>query len=84
MQKKNLSEVKHYLNLVIVMSRVGKQTVQIPENTQVNFSGLTLSVKGPRRTQKDFKTDLVAIEINGNKLLCSKNKEISTKALWNL
>ena len=66
------------------MSRVGKQTVQIPENTQVSFSGLALSVKGPKgELKKDFKTNLVAIEINGNEItFAPKNKEISTKALW--
>lgn len=66
------------------MSRIGKQIVKIPANTEISLSGQTLSVKGPKGLlARDFKINLVAININGDEVTFTpKNQEISNKALW--
>lgn len=65
------------------MSRVGKQTVTIPEKTEVNLSEGTLTVKGPLGTlSKKFK-DAVEIKIEGNEItFIPKKDDIFSRALW--
>jgi large subunit ribosomal protein L6 len=66
------------------MSRIGKQTIIIPANTEVKVSGNTVSVKGPKgEISREFKTNLVSLNINGNEItLTPQNEENQTKALW--
>lgn len=66
------------------MSRIGKQTVIIPQGTEANLSGITFSVKGPKGTlTRSFPGD-VSININANEITFSaKNPDNKdNKALW--
>ncbi len=65
------------------MSRVGKQTILIPKNTEVKFSAGSLDVKGPKgNLSKKFK-DVVEIKIDGqNIILVPKKDDLQTQALW--
>lgn len=78
--------MKHYLKFgnFTTMSRIGKQIVEIPANTEIVLSGMALSVKGPKgELKRDFKTNLVSIDIaEGKVTFTPKNEEMITKALW--
>lgn len=65
------------------MSRVGKQTVIVPKGTEVNLSGKTFSVKGPKGTLvRDFPGN-VSINIEGDSITFTPTKEDpKTNALW--
>ena len=66
------------------MSRVGKQTVIIPKGTEVNLSGNTFSVKGPKgNLTRDFKDEII-FNINGEEITFTPKKEGDKKvnALW--
>lgn len=66
------------------MSRVGKQTVIVPNGTEIKLSGTTFSVKGPKGTlTRDFPGE-VTLHINGNEITFTPNKEgdRSVNALW--
>lgn len=86
MPAKNWSAAKRYsvFGNHICMSRVGKQIIKIPAGTTVVLDGATLSVKGGKgELKRDFKTKLVAIDINGEDITFTpKNDENATKALW--
>lgn len=66
------------------MSRIGKQVIEIPANTEIVLSGNSLTVKGPKgELKRDFKTNLVSLDINDGKVVFTpKNEEVGTKALW--
>lgn len=66
------------------MSRVGKQIIKIPAKTEVTLSGMTLLVKGARgELKRDFKTKVIAININGDEITFEPKVEDNTsKALW--
>ncbi len=66
------------------MSRIGKQTVIIPQGTEVTLSGSTFTAKGPKGTlTRDFPGD-IAININGNEITFTAGKEgdRTLNALW--
>lgn len=66
------------------MSRVGKQTIQIPVGVEVKLSGVTFSAKGPKGTlSRDFPGDVV-ININGSEITFTPKNESDKKnrALW--
>ncbi len=66
------------------MSRIGKQTVNIPSGTEVKLSGTVLTVKGPKGTlTRDF-PGMVTININGNEITFTPNKigDRTVNALW--
>ncbi len=66
------------------MSRVGKQTVQIPAGVEAKLSGTIFSVKGPKGTlSRDFPGD-VTININGSEITFTPKNESNKKnrALW--
>jgi len=66
------------------MSRIGKQIVIVPAGTEVNLSGTTFSVKGPKGSlTRNFPGD-VTIHIEGNEINFTPNKEGDKKvnALW--
>lgn len=85
MLKRNWSEEKLYLESGnYYMSRVGKQIIKIPAKTEVNLSGMTLTVKGEKgELKRDFKTKIIAININGDEITFEpKTAENNSKALW--
>jgi len=65
------------------MSRIGKQPIKIPENTEVTFSGGILKVKGKNgELSRAFKPS-VEIEIkDGEVVLKAKGNSQEAKALW--
>lgn len=66
------------------MSRIGKQTIIIPAGTEVNLSGITFSVKGPKGSlTRNFPGD-VTIHINGNEITFTKKEgsDHTVNALW--
>ena len=66
------------------MSRIGKQTVIIPTGTDVNLSGVVLTVKGPKGTLTRPFPGEVTIHINGSEITFTPNKEgnRTLNALW--
>ncbi len=65
------------------MSRVGKQQLVIPENTEVNFTNGILSVKGPLGTLKKQFSDHIEITILDNIVSFKPKKEDPfSKAIW--
>ncbi len=66
------------------MSRVGKQTIQIPAGVEVKLTGTTFSAKGSKGTlTRDFPGD-VTININGSEITFTPKSESDKKnrALW--
>ncbi|MBP6857880.1 MAG: 50S ribosomal protein L6 [Candidatus Pacebacteria bacterium] len=65
------------------MSRVGKQQLEIPANTTVEYTGGVFTVKGPLGTlSKDF-TDTIAITIENNVIsFAPKKDDPFSRALW--
>jgi len=66
------------------MSRIGKQTLIIPEKTEVILTGISLSVKGPkgslvRKFPGDIKINIVGKEIT---LTPGKPSDKKVNALW--
>ncbi len=66
------------------MSRIGKQTVIVPAGTEVNLSGTTLTVKGPKGTLVRNFPGQVTINIAGNEITFTPNKigDRSINSLW--
>lgn len=65
------------------MSRIGKQVIQIPANTQATFTDGVFTVKGPKgELKKEFK-QTVEIKIEGTQITLQPLKsDIGTNALW--
>lgn len=65
------------------MSRVGKQQLEIPANTQVSYTDGVFSVKGPLgELSKSFK-DLIAINIENNVItFAPKSDDPFSRAIW--
>lgn len=66
------------------MSRIGKQTVIVPSGTEVKLLGSVFTVKGPKGTlTRDFPGD-VTINVTGNEITFTPNKEgdRTVNALW--
>jgi large subunit ribosomal protein L6 len=66
------------------MSRIGKQTIIIPQGTEAKLSGTVFSVKGPKGTlTRDF-PGMVTIHIDGNTITLVPNKtgDRTINALW--
>jgi len=66
------------------MSRIGKQTVIVPQGTEVNLSGITFSAKGPKGSLvRDFPGE-ITITITGKEITFSPNKEgnKTLNSLW--
>lgn len=66
------------------MSRIGKQTVIVPEGTEVKLSGVTFSAKGPKGSLvRDFPGE-ITITITGNEITFAPNKEgnKTLNSLW--
>ncbi len=66
------------------MSRIGKQTIVIPQGTEVKLSGANLSVKGPKGSlSRDFPGQItINVESDNVKLSPNKTGDRSLNALW--
>jgi large subunit ribosomal protein L6 len=65
------------------MSRIGKQPVIIPTGTEVNVSGFTVSVKGPKGELKRDIHPTIAIEVVDQEVrLMPKAETKESSALW--
>lgn len=66
------------------MSRIGKQTIIIPKGTEVEMTGSTLFVKGPKGSlSRDF-VGGVSININGEEITFTPSKidDKKVRSLW--
>lgn len=57
------------------MSRVGKQQLEIPANTTVEYTGGVFTVKGPLGTLSKNFTDTIAITIENNVISFAPRKD---------
>ncbi len=66
------------------MSRLGNQTIKIPEGVEMNFSNGALTVKGPGGTlTRDLKKEIsVTVDDTGITLAPVDSNDMFTKALW--
>lgn len=65
------------------MSRIGKQTINIPDGVKVNLEGTSVAVTGPKGTlQKSFRDDISISIKDGVVSLNVKRNDKFSKALW--
>jgi large subunit ribosomal protein L6 len=65
------------------MSRVGKQQLNIPANTTVDFTGGVFTVKGPLGTLSKVFTDTISVNIENNVVSFTPKKDDPfSRALW--
>jgi large subunit ribosomal protein L6 len=65
------------------MSRIGKQQLEIPANTEVAYAGEVLTVKGPLGTLTKVLPPFVTITIEGNLVtFAPKGDEPFDRAIW--
>ena len=66
------------------MSRVGKQIVEIPNGTTVTLADGVFTAKGSKgELKKEFKTDIVSIDIKDKEITFAPKKESNfATALW--
>lgn len=66
------------------MSRIGKQQLEVPEKTTVDFAGGVFTVKGPLGTlSKTFTTDTIEINIKDNVVSFTQKTDTPfSRALW--
>lgn len=65
------------------MSRVGKQQLNIPANTTVDFTGGVFTVKGPLGTLSKVFTDTISVTIENNVVsFAPKKDDPFSRALW--
>ncbi|HZS43322.1 MAG TPA: 50S ribosomal protein L6 [Candidatus Paceibacterota bacterium] len=65
------------------MSRVGKQIIQIPSNTEVKVSSGFVDIKGPKGTLSKKFSDAIEIKVDGQNVTLMPTKEdLETQALW--
>lgn len=65
------------------MSRIGKQTITIPEKTEVTVLDNSVSVKGPLGTlSKNFRPDISISIKDGEVMVNPTNDTLLAKALW--
>jgi large subunit ribosomal protein L6 len=65
------------------MSRVGKQTIEIPAKTEASLAGNVLTIKGPKgELKREFKS-VISINIADKHITFTPNKnDLATSALW--
>ncbi len=65
------------------MSRVGKQILTVPANTQITVSEGSVTVKGPKGELKRYFKPIITINVNGSEVTLTPNKNDNpTRALW--
>ena len=70
---------------MVIMSRIGKKPILIPEGVEVKIEGNIVFVKGPKgELQKEVRPE-ISVEIKEEKIFVSPRKETKkTKAFWGL
>jgi large subunit ribosomal protein L6 len=65
------------------MSRIGKQIIQLPEKTEVNVSGNSVSVRGPLGELSRALHPMIEVKVNGSEVTVEPKKlTLESKALW--
>ncbi len=65
------------------MSRIGKQQLEIPQNTEVNIAGRTVTVKGPLGELRRTLRPNISVAVAGNLITFTPNNNgLETRALW--
>lgn len=57
------------------MSRIGKRTLNIPENVEVDLKDNTLTVKGPKGELKQTFDNIIKIELKDNEITTNREKD---------
>ena len=71
--------------MVIVMSRIGRMPITIPSGVEVNISGQSISVKGPKGTLNHVLPELITPKKEENSLVLTRaNEERAAKSLHGL
>lgn len=75
------------------MSRIGLKPIELPEGVEVNFSGNTATVKGPKGELSTELSDQIDVKMDGNTITFSRPNDIkenrslhgTTRSLiWNM
>lgn len=65
------------------MSRVGKQILTVPANTQITVSEGAVTIKGPKGELVRHFKPIISIQLNGNEVTLTPNRtDNPTRALW--
>lgn len=65
------------------MSRVGKLPVAVPEGVEVNISGLSVSVKGPKGSlEKSFQGNIEIVRDGESILVKPKDNSKNSRSMW--
>src|SRR5699024_4880661 len=78
---------------VKLMSRIGLKPIELPEGVEVNFSGNTVTVKGPKGELLSDLIDKIVVKMDGNTITSSSpddDKEkrslhgTTSSVVWNM
>ena len=65
------------------MSRIGKKIITLPEKTEINISGSSVSVKGPLGVLTRPLHPIIEVKISGNEVSVNPKKmTLESRALW--
>ncbi len=65
------------------MSRIGKQIITLPANTEINISGTSVRVKGPLGELSKEINPIIEVKVNGSEVtLLPKRETLESRALW--
>jgi len=65
------------------MSRIGKKIITLPEKTEINISGGSVSVKGPLGVLTRPLHPVIEVKISGNEVsVLPKKLTLESRALW--
>lgn len=65
------------------MSRVGKQKIKIPANTEVKVNSGLIDIKGPKGTLSKKLSDVIEVKVDGQVVtLMPKIQTLENQALW--
>ena len=65
------------------MSRIGKKIITLPEKTEINVSGGSVSVKGPLGVLTRPLHPVIEVKISGNEVsVLPKKMTLESRALW--
>src|SRR5699024_12287469 len=60
---------------VKLMSRIGLKPIELPEGVEVNFSGNTVTVKGPKGELSSELRDKIEVKMDGNTITFSSHDD---------
>src|SRR5699024_3214863 len=78
---------------VKLMSRIGLKPIELPEGVEVNFSGNTVTVKGPKGELSSELSDEIEVKMDGNTITFSRpdddkeNRSLhgtTRRVVWNM